>query len=80
MAIARSIANRPELLLCDEPTGNLDSKNARAVIELLLSIRKASAMTLVLVTHDRELAALGDRRIQLMDGRVAPPVDAGGVA
>ena len=70
VAIARSIANRPEFLLCDEPTGNLDSENARAVIDLLLSIRAANGMTLVLVTHDRDLAALGERRIQLMDGRV----------
>ncbi len=78
VAIARSIANRPELLLCDEPTGNLDSANARAVLDLLLSIRKASGMTLVLVTHDRELAALGDRRIELKDGRVAQSAVAGG--
>jgi putative ABC transport system ATP-binding protein len=73
VAIARSIANRPQLLLCDEPTGNLDSENARGVIDLLLSIRAADGMALVLVTHDRDLAALGDRRIQLIDGRVAVP-------
>lgn len=72
VAIARSIANEPQLLLCDEPTGNLDSANAGVVVELLLSIRREKGMTLVLVTHDRELAALGERRIGIVDGRVEP--------
>ena len=76
VAIARSIANRPALLLCDEPTGNLDSSNARVVVDLLLSIREANAMTLVLVTHDRELALRGDRRIDIRDGQVAAPATA----
>lgn len=77
VAIARSIANRPDLLLCDEPTGNLDSANAQAVTNLLLSIREASAMTLVLVTHDRDLAARAGRRIEVRDGRVVLPAEAG---
>ena len=77
VAIARSIANRPEFLLCDEPTGNLDSENARAVMDLLLSIRAANRMTLVLVTHDRDLAALGERCIHLLDGRVVAPAAEG---
>ena len=77
VAIARSIANRPEFLLCDEPTGNLDSENAHAVMDLLLSIRAANRMTLVLVTHDRDVAALGERRIHLLDGRVLAPAAEG---
>ena len=71
MAIARSLANRPELLLSDEPTGNLDSANAAAVIELLLALRAEAGMTLVLVTHDEALAARADRRVHIRDGKVA---------
>lgn len=70
VAIARGIANRPELLLCDEPTGNLDSANAAAVIDLLLDLRRSTGMAMVLVTHDLQLAALGERRILVRDGRV----------
>lgn len=73
VAIARSIANEPELLLCDEPTGNLDSVNAEAVTQLLMSIRREKGVTLVLVTHDRELAARGDRQVRIVDGQVAAP-------
>ena len=62
VAIARSLANRPELLLSDEPTGNLDSANAAAVMELLLALRAEAGMTLVLVTHDEALAARADRQ------------------
>jgi ABC-type lipoprotein export system ATPase subunit len=71
VAIARSLANRPELLICDEPTGNLDSANAAAVMELLLSLRSEKGVTLVLVTHDEGIAAGADRTIHIRDGRVA---------
>jgi putative ABC transport system ATP-binding protein len=71
VAIARSLANRPELLLSDEPTGNLDSANAAAVIELLLALRAEAGMTLVLVTHDEALAARADRQVHIRDGKVA---------
>ena len=71
VAIARSLANRPELLICDEPTGNLDSANAAAVMELLLSLRREKGVTLVLVTHDEGLAASADRIIHVRDGRIA---------
>jgi putative ABC transport system ATP-binding protein len=77
VAIARSLANRPELLLADEPTGNLDSSNAAAVLELLLSLRREAAMTLVLVTHDEAVAARADRIVRVKDGHV---VDAGASA
>jgi putative ABC transport system ATP-binding protein len=71
VAIARSLANRPELLICDEPTGNLDSFNAAAVMELLLSLRREQGVTLVLVTHDEGIAARADRTIHIRDGKVA---------
>jgi ABC-type lipoprotein export system ATPase subunit len=70
VAIARSISNNPSLLLSDEPTGNLDSDNAAAVISLLQTIRAETRMAFVLVTHDPALAALGERRIRIKDGRV----------
>jgi putative ABC transport system ATP-binding protein len=73
VAIARSLANRPELLLADEPTGNLDSKNAALVLDLLLSLRQEAGMTLVLVTHDSAIAARADRNIRVKDGMVADP-------
>jgi putative ABC transport system ATP-binding protein len=70
VAIARALANDPPLLLADEPTGNLDSATGHAIIELLLGINRARRTTLLLVTHDPELAAKADVRIALRDGRV----------
>jgi putative ABC transport system ATP-binding protein len=61
---------RPPILLADEPTGNLDSENGRLVLDLLLSLNRQEGTTLVLVTHDQELAAVADRRILLRDGRI----------
>jgi putative ABC transport system ATP-binding protein len=74
VAIARSLANRPQLLLSDEPTGNLDSANAADVMELLLALRAQAGMTLVLVTHDEALAARADRRVHIKDGKIANSV------
>jgi ABC-type lipoprotein export system ATPase subunit len=71
VAIARSLANRPEFLLADEPTGNLDSENAAAVLELLLELRRQAGMTLVLVTHDDAVAARADCVVHIKDGRIA---------
>jgi predicted ABC-type transport system involved in lysophospholipase L1 biosynthesis ATPase subunit len=71
VAIARSLANRPILLLADEPTGNLDSANATAVLDLLLTLRTEAGMTLVLVTHDEAIAAQADRIVRIVDGQVA---------
>ena len=77
VAIARALANDPPIVLADEPTGNLDSSTGRHIIDLLLSVRRTRRSTLVLVTHDVELAALADTRLVLRDGRpVAPPVEA----
>jgi putative ABC transport system ATP-binding protein len=70
VAIARALANDPPILLADEPTGNLDSATGHSVIELLLGVNRTRKTTLVLVTHDPELAAVADAAIALRDGRV----------
>ena len=70
VALARALANNPPVLLADEPTGNLDSATGRQVIELLVAVGRRHGRTLVLVTHDPELAALADEVIALRDGRV----------
>ncbi len=69
IAIARALANDPPLILADEPTGNLDSSNGRHVLELLLQVRRSRDVTLVLVTHDPNVAAVADDRLVLRDGR-----------
>lgn len=71
IAIARALANDPPLILADEPTGNLDSSNGRHVLDLLLQVRKTRGVTLVLVTHDLNVAAVADDRLVLRDGRPA---------
>jgi putative ABC transport system ATP-binding protein len=70
VAIARALANDPPIVLADEPTGNLDSATGRQVIELLVSVNRQRGRTLVLVTHDAELAKFADEVIALRDGRV----------
>jgi len=72
VAIARALANDPPLILADEPTGNLDGQNGRHILDLLLSVRSARKVTLVLVTHDAEIAALADAKLTLRDGRPVP--------
>jgi putative ABC transport system ATP-binding protein len=72
VAIARALANDPPLILADEPTGNLDGANGRHILELLLSVRSARQSTLVLVTHDAEIAGLANARLTLRDGRAVP--------
>lgn len=76
VAIARAFANDPSIMLADEPTGNLDSHNGRHVFELMVEMNRKRKATLVLVTHEHELAALADRRISLRDGRVVTDSDA----
>jgi putative ABC transport system ATP-binding protein len=70
VALARAFILRPPILLADEPTGNLDSENGRRVLEILLSLNRSEAATLVLVTHDREIASQADRIVTLKDGRI----------
>ena len=70
VALARALANNPPIVLADEPTGNLDSTNGRHIMELLRTVHRTRGTTVVLVTHDAELAALADSRLVLRDGRV----------
>ncbi len=69
VAIARALAGRPRLLLADEPTGNLDTQMARAVMELIEDVHRDGA-TIVMVTHDPELAARTQRNVHIVDGQV----------
>ena len=70
VAIARAFANRPKMLLADEPTGNLDSKNGQHIFDLMKNLHEQNNVTLVLVTHDPQLASRAQRQIVLADGRV----------
>jgi len=70
VAIARAIANDPPILLADEPTGNLDTTTGQHIIELLVTMRRARSRTLVLVTHDPELAGTADEIMMMRDGRL----------
>ena len=70
VAIARAFANRPKILLADEPTGNLDSKNGKHIFDLMEQLHRQNNVTLVLVTHDEHLAGQAQRQIALADGRV----------
>ena len=70
VAIARALANRPALLLADEPTGNLDSKTGAAVLDLLCDLIRRHGLTLLMVTHDPEVASRADRIIHLRDGSI----------
>ena len=71
VAIARALINQPELLLADEPTGNLDSRTGGEIIELLKKLRVERQMTLVIATHDSRVAAHAHRAVELADGRIA---------
>ncbi|MET8526289.1 ABC transporter ATP-binding protein [Micromonospora sp. NPDC005172] len=73
VAIARALINRPALLLADEPTGNLDSQNSAAIVDLLLRLRDEQGTTLVMATHDAGIAARCDRAVQMRDGRLTHP-------
>jgi putative ABC transport system ATP-binding protein len=82
VAIARALANDPPLLLADEPTGNLDSKAGEMVLDMLRSIQRERGVTLVLVTHDLQIAGTAQRIVRMLDGRVVDadvtPAEAGG--
>jgi len=70
VAIARALANNPSILLADEPTGNLDSVNSERIMEILTGIQKQRGMTLVVITHEDEIARSAPRHIRIRDGRI----------
>ena len=79
VAIARALVNDPAMVFADEPTGNLDSRNGGEVMELLFDFAGNLKTTLVVVTHDRSLAKLGDRILEILDGKIiAEETDSGG--
>lgn len=69
-AIARSLINSPELLLADEPTGNLDSNTGSGILDIIKGLRSSANLTILMVTHDRKVAALADRIVELKDGQI----------
>ena len=73
VAIARALINNPQIIFADEPTGNLDSKNAKELHELFIQLRNQFNQTFLIVTHNEELAALSDRTIHMKDGRIEAP-------
>jgi putative ABC transport system ATP-binding protein len=75
VAIARALANNPPLLMCDEPTGNLDSASGEMVIEALRDVQKNMNTTVIMVTHDMGVASQADRVIALVDGQIAGDID-----
>ena len=72
VAIARALANNPSILLADEPTGNLDSANSARIMEILTGIQKTRGMTLIVITHEDEIANSAPRHIRIHDGRIVP--------
>lgn len=71
VAIARALVTEPEAVMCDEPTGNLDSQTSQEILELLRGVPEPGKRSLVMVTHDRNAAGYGDRLVQIRDGRIA---------
>jgi putative ABC transport system ATP-binding protein len=75
VAIARALINAPPIVLADEPTGNLDSRTGAEIVDLLMRLRAARGVTIVLATHDSQVAARCDRVVRLLDGRVTDDID-----
>jgi putative ABC transport system ATP-binding protein len=75
VCIARALINNPAVIFADEPTGNLDSATGAAVEDLLFRLNRENGITLIIVTHDAELAARCDRRIHIKDGRIVAPTN-----
>lgn len=72
VCIARAIVNSPKIIFADEPTGNLDSNTGDKIIKLLFDLNRENGVTLIIVTHDEDLADLCDRKIHILDGRIIP--------
>ena len=72
VAIARALINSPAVLLADEPSGNLDTKNKEEIHRLFFTLRDTLGQTVVIVTHDEQLAEMSDRKIQMVDGVIRP--------
>ncbi len=72
-AIARALINDPELILADEPTGNLDSKTGKEILGLFMEFKKRGNRTIIMVTHDKEIASLADRIVSIKDGIILDP-------
>jgi lipoprotein-releasing system ATP-binding protein len=72
VAVARALINNPDIVFADEPTGNLDSANAKELHQLFLDLRKKFNQTFLIVTHNEELAALSDRILHMKDGKIVP--------
>lgn len=70
ISIARALANSPKVLICDEPTGALDQKTGKSIVELLLSAWRDTGMSLIVVTHDQDLANLGNRKLEIVEGEL----------
>jgi lipoprotein-releasing system ATP-binding protein len=70
VAIARALMNQPDLILADEPSGNLDSENARSLHTLFFDLRKQLNQTFIIVTHNQELADMADRKLVMKDGKI----------
>ena len=71
IAIARAVSTNAKIILCDEPTGNLDEENSERIIDYIIDITKARHLTTIIVTHDKDIAAKADKIIHLRDGRIA---------
>ena len=72
VAIVRALAYDPSLMLADEPTGNLDSKNSQGVFELMRELNRTTGKAFLMVTHDEQFASRADRVVHLVDGRITP--------
>ena len=78
VAVARALINNPDIVMADEPTGNLDSANAKELHQLFFDMRNRFNQTFLIVTHNEELAKLSDRVLYMKDGKIVPPSSEGG--